>query len=56
MGRPAKNTEKFTVMLKRSTLFTAQLYATRDGVDPRITGSNSAFLQWLLETYCKEFE
>lgn len=56
MGRRKKDTEKFTVMLKRATLFTAQMLATRDGVDPRITGSNSAFLQWLMETYIKEFE
>lgn len=56
MGRPRLKVKKYTVMLNDAELFTAQLYATRDGVNPKITGNNSAFLRWLLQTYIKEFE
>lgn len=56
MGRPKLPVKKYTVMLNEAEIYTAQLYATRDGVNPRITGQNSAFLRWLLRTYIKEFE
>lgn len=54
MGRPKLQLKRYTVLLKESELFTAQVLATKDGVSPKTTGNTSAFLRYLITNYLKE--
>ena len=55
MPRPLseKKLQRVNVMLDREALEKAQSKAAKEGINPGIAGSTSAFVRWLIDEYNK---